>query len=183
MRKGSFGIAAALTCASLFASFAAHAADTEAPQTIVTGVPAGNFMEGTQLADPGSLGTFTGTSTDGSDATNKIFKMRVVVTNPMGDRRSYESTNAHGWTFSDALPASSTSWRWVSPSNDSIDYWYSYESGFCVALPGEDPCDVTTVPDLFYSYPGSYKVSFNAVDLAGNHEIETSSNTVFVNVI
>lgn len=151
--------------------------DSRAPQSIVTSIPAGNVVSGIQVADPGSLGTFKGTSDDGAGTWTQIAKMRAVVTNPLGDQRSFDSTNARGWTFTPDLPSNSTSWRWMAPANNSVDFWVSCEIGWWADL----TCSPT--PDTFFSIPGNYRISFQATDLAGNQEQPTGANTVVVTVI
>jgi hypothetical protein len=146
--------------------------DRTAPSSSLTQTPAGNTPIGYQVADPGSLGTFAGTIADpGSSAWNAVAKMRAIVTNPLGETRQYVSSNARsGWRFSPDLPAHSGTWRWVAPANNSVinTLWYD---------------EIPTIPDLFYSIPGAYKVRFAAVDLAGNEEPASAANTTFVNVL
>lgn len=145
-----------------------NAASAPAPATILTSTPQGNVTAGVQLADPGTLGTFRGTTAE--DAAS-VVKIRVFVTNPLGDIRQYDSSNARsGWKFSKPLPAQSTNWYWVSPANNHVvnTLWYD---------------NIPTMPDLFYSYPGGYTVSFRGVDAAGNAELGSAGNTTVIQVL
>jgi hypothetical protein len=157
-----------LAALALGAAGTSGAAVPAAPSTTLTSTPQGNVTGGMQLADPGTLGTFRGTTE--SDLKD-VIKIRVFVTNPLGDIREYESTNARsGWRFSNALPSKSTTWSWVSPPNNHVinTLWYD---------------NIPTVPDLFYSYPGEYTVSFRGVDEVGNAELGSAGNTTVVQVL
>lgn len=143
--------------------------DTLPPSTTLGAPPPGVMGSGIAIADPGSLGTFRGVSADqGDESWTKVVKIRAIVTNPMGQVRQYDSSNARGWWFTPTLPSLSTAWRWVSPSNNSIDTWVTYR--------------ITTLPDTFW-IPGTYTVTFLASDLAGNSEPRSSRNTLLMQAV
>lgn len=119
--------------------------DKTPPSTSVSLSPAGPAV-----AQFYGVGRYQGTTTDAGIGLERI---RANVTNPLGQVKSYYSTDPSGWQVTKAS-ANTWDWSWVGPTLDP-----------------------------HFALPGSYRISFVGQDLASNIESASGSNTATILVL
>lgn len=114
--------------------------DSAPPTTLITSSPAGPAIS--QL---NGVGRFGGTTTDAGIG---LLRIRANITNPLGQVKSFYSTDPSGWLVTKTT-ANSWDWSFVGP-----------------------------VLDPHFALPGEYRISIVGQDLAANQEGSSAANTV-----